>query len=77
MKSAVEATIRNIVGDSFQIKEHKHPSYIEGRCAAIVVNNEVVGIFGELHPAILECFKLEEPTVACELTLVKEMRYES
>ncbi len=75
-KSVVEAAVRNVIGDPFRIKEHKHPSYIDGRCAAVVVNDELVGIFGELHPAVLECFKLEEPAVACELTLVKEMKYE-
>ena len=47
----------------------KDPSYIPGRAAHIIVNNTVVGTIGELHPQVLENFKLELPAAAAELSL--------
>ncbi len=65
-KSIVEAIMRNI-GLKFEIKENKHPAFIEGRCALILVNKKEVGYFGELHPKTILNFELEHPTIAFEI----------
>ena len=53
------------------IKEHQDGAFIEGRCAAVVRNGAVIGVFGEVHPEVLANFKLEEPVVAGEISFGK------
>jgi len=45
------------------------PRFIEGRCAQVMVNNTKIGVFGEIHPAVLESWGSNMPTVACEIDL--------
>ncbi len=54
---------------SFSIAECKHDSFIEGRCASILINGKELGVFGELHPTVLRNFGIEEPSTAFELSL--------
>ena len=44
-------------------------AYIEGRRGDIVCNGAVIGIFGEIHPAVLVAFDLEHPVATVELDL--------
>ncbi|MGC8538222.1 MAG: phenylalanine--tRNA ligase subunit beta, partial [Candidatus Micrarchaeia archaeon] len=63
------------IGMEYEIKEGKNPSFIEGRCAAVEIGGETMGFFGEIHPAVLNNFKIEEPVAALELILVKDKKY--
>ena len=45
------------------------PRFIPGRCARIVVGDTPVGIFGEIHPQVLESWGCSYPVVACEIDL--------
>ena len=45
------------------------PRFIPGRCAEIVVDSKVVGIFGEVHPAVLESWGCGMPTIAGEIDM--------
>ncbi|WP_320128236.1 phenylalanine--tRNA ligase subunit beta [uncultured Sphaerochaeta sp.] len=45
------------------------PRFIEGRCAVILCNGKKLGVFGEVHPAVLESWGCSMPTIACELDL--------
>ena len=47
----------------------EHPSFIDGRTAAVVVDGERVGVIGELHPAVLVEHDLEVPVAAFEFDL--------
>ncbi len=50
----------------------KAPSYaIEGRCAEVVVGNEVVGTVCEIHPRVLEALGIEHPVGYIELDVEK------
>ncbi|SDX72942.1 phenylalanine--tRNA ligase subunit beta [Halobellus clavatus] len=46
-----------------------HPSFIDGRVAAVVIDGEDVGLVGELHPAVLVEHDLELPVAAFEFEL--------
>ncbi|XVH32725.1 phenylalanine--tRNA ligase subunit beta [Haloferacaceae archaeon DSL9] len=46
-----------------------HPTFIDGRVAAVVVDGEPVGVIGEVHPAVLVEHDLELPVTAFELRL--------
>jgi len=68
IKSALDALFMNL-GIEWKIKEAKHPSFLEGRTAAIYVKGKRLGIIGEMHPEVLNNFKLENLAVAFEMNL--------
>ncbi|RLM68119.1 phenylalanine--tRNA ligase subunit beta [Halorubrum sp. Atlit-8R] len=47
----------------------EHPSFIEGRAAAVAIDGERVGVIGELHPEVLVEHDLEVPVAAFEFDL--------
>jgi phenylalanyl-tRNA synthetase beta chain len=69
MKSFCEALLSNLGLESWQIKEAKHPSFLDGRTSAIYIKNRRVGVLGEIHPEVLNNFELENPTAALEIDL--------
>lgn len=68
LKSIVEYLLQAI-GVSVTIKRGQHSSFIEGRCAKILINDKEVGVLGELHPEVLLNFGVTIPVVAAELDL--------
>ncbi len=53
----------------YNLEETSHPSFIEGRCASVVVNGEKIGIVGEIHPQVLENWGIEMPCAVAEINL--------
>ncbi len=66
MKSIIESILNNI-GCKFEINPVKHNSFIEDRAGEIVFNGEPIGIFGEIHPEVLEKWVLERPVIGFEI----------
>ncbi len=68
-------SILNIIfenlGVKYELKQTKHPSFIEGRVANIIVNKENIGVIGEVHPVVLENFEIEYPVAIFEFDLSK------
>jgi phenylalanyl-tRNA synthetase beta chain len=73
IKAALDAFFMNL-GVEWQIKETSHPSFIEGRVGAAIVNGVDVGFLGEVNPQVLEAWKLENPTAAFEINIQKIIR---
>jgi phenylalanyl-tRNA synthetase beta chain len=65
-KGLVEAVFRNL-GISYELTEHTHPAFIDGRCAKIIHKDTVMGFLGELHPRTIQAFELDHPIIAFEL----------
>jgi phenylalanyl-tRNA synthetase beta chain len=51
----------------FSAAEHSHPSFIQGRCAAVLLQRSPIGFLGELHPRVLRSFGLKMPVAALEI----------
>jgi len=49
----------------------EHPSFIPGRTANVAVGNEIIGVIGEVHPAVLNNWEIENPVAAFELDMEK------
>jgi phenylalanyl-tRNA synthetase beta chain len=70
-------SILNAVKESFgakwEMKPHKHESFIPGRCGAVFLpgKQEPLGIFGEISPKVLGNFELNNPAAAFELDVQK------
>jgi phenylalanyl-tRNA synthetase beta chain len=67
-KSIVDTLLKNL-GLGYHLRAAEHKSFIEGRAAEIFVNGKKVGIFGEIHPQILENWNLEMPVAAFEIEI--------
>lgn len=68
IKSVLDAFFMNF-GVNWQIKEAAHPSFIEGRVGTAMVNGMDIGVLGEVHPRVLEAWKLENPVAAFEINM--------
>ncbi|NLD56759.1 MAG: phenylalanine--tRNA ligase subunit beta [Methanomicrobiales archaeon] len=53
----------------YVVKESSDPAFIDGRRGDIIVAGKKVGVFGEVHPAVLGAFELEHPVAAFEIDL--------
>ena len=53
----------------YSVKESADQAFIEGRRADIIVAGKKAGVFGEIHPAVLNAFDLEHSVAAFEIDL--------
>ena len=53
----------------YTVKESTDPAFIEGRRGDIIVAGKTIGVFGEIHPAVLTAFELEHSVAAFEFDL--------
>jgi phenylalanyl-tRNA synthetase beta chain len=72
IKSALDSLLTNL-GIEWQIQETTHPALIDGRTGKIVINNQDIGIIGEISPQVLENWNLENPAAAFEINLQKAL----
>ena len=61
------------IDHKYEVKESNDPRFIPGRQAALMINGEQVGIFGEVHPQVLENWTISVPCVAGEIDLERIM----
>ena len=59
------------MGLDWQIRETRHPSFIDGRTGKAIIDGKAVGVLGEINPKVLEAWQLENPTAAFELNMGK------
>ena len=68
ISSILSAFINNL-GLNLVLKSTKHPSFIDGRAADIIVSNKKIGVIGEVHPQVLNNWNLEKAVVAFEIDI--------
>ena len=68
---AIEAArvIAGEAGVDLEIKADQHAPWHPGRCAALLVDGELVGHAGELHPRVIKAYDLPPRACAMELDL--------
>lgn len=49
--------------------ETENPSYHPGRCAAVKIGGDLLGYIGQIHPEVLDDFKIDHDVYAAELDL--------
>jgi len=70
LKQALDYLIR-MFEVKYEIKEISNPSFIEGRCGQIIINNESIGVMGEIAPFILKNNKIKMPVASLEIEIDK------
>ena len=66
--AVADAVCRELSID-YEVRVARDGAFIEGRRGVIIVNGRTAGVFGEIHPAVLTAFELEQPVSAMELDL--------
>jgi phenylalanyl-tRNA synthetase beta chain len=74
VKSIMHTLLKLSFGKSVTTKVATHPIFINGRCANIIVDEESVGIIGEITPFAIDNFKVRVPVAAFELNISKLLR---
>jgi phenylalanyl-tRNA synthetase beta chain len=62
-------TLFYYISREYTVEASQDPRFIPGRTAAILYKGEPVGVFGELHPEVLENWGLTVPCIAAEIDL--------
>ena len=63
------STLLYYLDHKYEVVETNDPRFIPGRQAGIMVNGKQAGIFGEIHPQVLENWQVTVPCVAGEIDL--------
>ena len=63
------STLLYLLDHKYDVKEVEDPRFIPGRQAAIMLNGKQVGVFGEVHPQVLENWGIIVPCVAGEIDI--------
>jgi phenylalanyl-tRNA synthetase beta chain len=66
--ASADAVLHELAID-YTVKESADPAFIEGRRGDIIVAGNIAGVFGEIHPAVLNAFELEHSVAAFEFDL--------
>lgn len=74
IQAVVYALLRSL-GIEFKVQASEHPSFINGRCATILIGGKEAGIMGEVNPEVLMNFGIENPTTAFELDIDALLAY--
>jgi phenylalanyl-tRNA synthetase beta chain len=67
--ASVVATLMFFLSREYGIAETEDPRFIPGRQARILYKGDPIGIFGEIHPRVLEAWAILVPCSAAELDL--------
>lgn len=63
------STLLYLLDHKYDVKEVSDPRFISGRQAAVMLNGKQVGVFGEVHPQVLENWGITVPCVAGEIDI--------
>ncbi|HWQ66824.1 MAG TPA: phenylalanine--tRNA ligase subunit beta [Methanospirillum sp.] len=63
-----DAVLREL-GLNYEVAVSGDPAFIPGRVADIIVDGAKIGVFGEIHPGVLNGFDIDQPVAAVEIDL--------
>ncbi|HOR77929.1 MAG TPA: phenylalanine--tRNA ligase subunit beta, partial [Anaerolineaceae bacterium] len=68
LKGLLEALLRGLHLPEVSFQPAEHPTFHPGKCAQVLSGEQVLGVFGELHPMVQEHYEFEAlPVLAAEL----------
>ena len=53
----------------YEVEEKVDPRFIPGRAASLIYKGCPIGIFGEIHPEVLENWGITMPCIAAEIDI--------
>jgi len=67
--ASVVSSLLELIGKEGSFEKCSSSSYLKNRSSEVIVDKERVGVVGEVHPQVLENWRIEKPVVAFELDL--------
>jgi phenylalanyl-tRNA synthetase beta chain len=62
-------TLFYYINREYQVEESRDPRFIPGRAANIIYKGQCIGVFGEVHPEVLENWGVTMPCIAAEIDI--------
>lgn len=76
LKGIIENLLEQISINRYDIeKERDIKSYHPGRCAKLKIGNDIITIFGEVHPEVLENYSIDKRVYLAEINITKLIKY--
>lgn len=76
LKDSLIAILDKLNVDSYSFDtEENNNIFHSGRCANLIINNEVIGTLGEVNPIVLENFDIEKRVYIAEINLDRLINY--
>ena len=69
IKSIIQSALKIGFGIQIETKTTTNPTFEEGHCASITLNNSPIGIIGKVNSKIIENYKIRVPVVGFEISL--------
>ena len=69
IKSIIQSALNIGFGIQIETKTTTDPTFEEGHCASIILNNVPIGIIGKIDSKIIENYKIRVPVVGFEISL--------
>ncbi|AFS81477.1 phenylalanyl-tRNA ligase subunit beta [Candidatus Nitrosopumilus koreensis AR1] len=69
IKSVLQSALKTGFGLDIKTKTTEHPSFEKGHCASVIIDNQSVGVIGEISSKIIENYKIRVPVVGFEISL--------
>jgi len=72
LKGVIEALLRGLHLENITFEPVQHRAYHPGRVAAVTVNGDRVGIFGQIHPLVADAYEMmvdDQPVLAADIDL--------
>ena len=62
-------TLFYYIARDYEVEESADPRFIPGRAASLIYKGRAIGVFGEIHPELLENWGLTMPCIAAEIDI--------
>ena len=69
IKSVIQSALSIGFGIKIETKTATNPTFEDGHCASIILNNTLIGIIGKIDSKIIENYKIRVPVVGFEISL--------
>ncbi|MCV0431076.1 phenylalanine--tRNA ligase subunit beta [Nitrosopumilus sp.] len=73
IKSVVQSALNIGFGIQIETKTSTNPTFENGHCASILLNNTQIGIIGKIDSKIIENYKIRVPVVGFEISLSESL----
>lgn len=73
IKSIVQSALNIGFGIKIETKTSTNPTFEQGHCASIILNNIPIGIMGKIDSKIIEHYKIRVPVMGFEISLSKSI----
>jgi phenylalanyl-tRNA synthetase beta chain len=68
IRASMDALLKSL-GLESTVQPETHPSFLEGRCGSVMVNERRTGVLGEINPRVVAAWGLSLPAAAFELEM--------